>query len=64
MEPKPLIVAQNGKDVRIHCKGYGASPIQIQWKVFENERERFLEEDNELKISQNHTVDGLFCFFP
>uniref|UniRef100_A0AC34Q973 Ig-like domain-containing protein n=1 Tax=Panagrolaimus sp. JU765 TaxID=591449 RepID=A0AC34Q973_9BILA len=57
MEPKPLIVAQNGKDVRIHCKGYGASPIQIQWKVFENERERFLEEDNELKISQNHTVD-------
>ena len=58
MEPLPLILAQNGRDARLFCKGYGEAPLVIQWRIFEGDRERILEEDNLVFIFQNHTIDG------
>ena len=58
MQPLPLVIAQNGRDVRLHCKGYGAAPLHIQWKIFENDIDRTLEEDLSLRIYVNHTMDG------
>lgn len=57
MQPLPLIIATNGKDVRFYCKGYGAAPLHIQWKIFENDIDKVLEEDMSLKIYVNSTKD-------
>uniref|UniRef100_A0A7E4VDG7 Ig-like domain-containing protein n=1 Tax=Panagrellus redivivus TaxID=6233 RepID=A0A7E4VDG7_PANRE len=58
MSPLPLVDTQVGRDVRMFCKGYGAAPMHIKWKVIESERDRVLEdEEGTLRIVVNHTDD-------
>uniref|UniRef100_A0AC35U8Y1 Ig-like domain-containing protein n=1 Tax=Rhabditophanes sp. KR3021 TaxID=114890 RepID=A0AC35U8Y1_9BILA len=51
--------AIEGKENSIVCSGYGASPINVQWKIYEKEQTYILDNfnnDKDIEITVNNTL--------
>uniref|UniRef100_A0A914DSE4 Alpha-1,3-mannosyl-glycoprotein 2-beta-N-acetylglucosaminyltransferase n=1 Tax=Acrobeloides nanus TaxID=290746 RepID=A0A914DSE4_9BILA len=59
LQPVQTLKAIIDRDTRLSCSGYGAKPLEVQWKMFEkNGRSRLLAEDSTLIFFTNHTQEN------